>query len=293
MNFRHPWYSAVYRLQETFGKFAIPGSIRLLAIFQFLVVIIYQVQPEYVRLLTFDWELIKAGEIWRAFSFILIGSGRDHLLFGLMAMLFYWFVSDVLDQAWGAFQVNLYLLSTIVLQIAVIVGQGMVGAALYTVEEASGLQQLASLVCSASMMCSTMLATGAILPDRIINLMMIIPIKLKWVAIITFAATLLYAINMYERFPFPFNTFGVIVLAVSLIPFLAVFAPQFAHDMKFRREVAVRRSRFESALPDENEDFHRCASCGVTDRKNPEMDFRVGADGEEYCLDCLARTKQT
>jgi hypothetical protein len=33
-----------------------------------------------------------------------------------------------------------------------------------------------------------------------------------------------------------------------------------------------------------DEALHRCAVCGATELTDPNLDFRVARDGEEYCI---------
>ena len=42
--------------------------------------------------------------------------------------------------------------------------------------------------------------------------------------------------------------------------------------------------RFEESGRDESEPLHKCAVCGATEQTNPELDFRVARNGEEYCV---------
>ena len=36
--------------------------------------------------------------------------------------------------------------------------------------------------------------------------------------------------------------------------------------------------------------MHECAVCGMTEAKDPYMDFRVARDGQEYCARHLPKT---
>jgi hypothetical protein len=37
--------------------------------------------------------------------------------------------------------------------------------------------------------------------------------------------------------------------------------------------------------------LHRCAVCGATELTDPNLDFRVARDGEEYCMAHLPKTQ--
>jgi hypothetical protein len=44
----------------------------------------------------------------------------------------------------------------------------------------------------------------------------------------------------------------------------------------------ARRRRFQKALEPEST-LHRCSLCGRTEVSDPDLEFRVSANGSEYC----------
>jgi hypothetical protein len=69
----------------------------------------------------------------------------------------------------------------------------------------------------------------------------------------------------------------------ALSNYLIFFGPEIIHDARHRREVSTRRRRYEGASRSEAEPLHKCAVCGATELSDPNLDFRVSRDGEEYC----------
>ena len=118
-------------------------------------------------------------------------------------------------------------------------------------------------------------------PDEVIYVFFILPLKIKWVAWIM-AALLLVG------FVTGTNSYRMAVLA-SFANYLIFFGPQIIHDARHRREVATRRRRFESDARADTEPLHKCAVCGATELSDPNLDFRVARDGEEYCIAHLPR----
>ncbi|HCQ80635.1 MAG TPA: hypothetical protein DIV46_11720, partial [Verrucomicrobiales bacterium] len=50
----------------------------------------------------------------------------------------------------------------------------------------------------------------------------------------------------------------------------------------------ARRVKFQSQSNDgQNQTLHQCVVCKRTELSNPELDFRVAGNGDEYCLDHL------
>ncbi len=44
-----------------------------------------------------------------------------------------------------------------------------------------------------------------------------------------------------------------------------------------------RRQEFRRAIMDSSGAIHQCQVCGKTEHHDPDLEFRVGADGQEYC----------
>jgi hypothetical protein len=54
-------------------------------------------------------------------------------------------------------------------------------------------------------------------------------------------------------------------------------------------ESAQRRKRFNAAKEPEVGAFYTCAVCGRTDVSDPDLHFRVGEDGREFCEEHLPK----
>jgi hypothetical protein len=248
-------------LEAKFGRFAIPHVIRFIALFQLLNWFLIRASPGFAELLSFDRQGILSGEVWRLFSYALLpGSlGIIWLLFGVM---FLWLLSDGLEQAWGAFRVNLYLLAGLVF--------GAIGGFLGTMPDHGWLLWM-----------SVLFAFAFYYPDYEIMLYLILPMKIKWVAWIT-AATAGFALigNPSMR----------ISIIFGLMNFLIVFAPGYIRDLRNRAKVSERRGRFEAAQAPEGEALHVCSVCGKTDLTHPQLSFRVTASGDDICEECRGKS---
>src|SRR5437899_8865536 len=63
-----------------------------------------------------------------------------------------------------------------------------------------------------------------------------------------------------------------------------LFGPEIIYEARHRGEVSARRKRFAQQSRSEAEPLHKCAVCGATELSDPNLDFRVARDGEEYCM---------
>ena len=116
--------------------------------------------------------------------------------------------------------------------------------------------------------------------------MFIIPFKMKWLGWMT--AAFLFVAIMQSPIIAAMVMFG-------LLPFFIGLFPAIIADLKNDATAAARRSKFQRDTGHgESSAFHTCKACGVTDTKDPNMEFRVSSDdGEEYCVPCREKQSQT
>jgi len=81
-------------------------------------------------------------------------------------------------------------------------------------------------------------------------------------------------------------------LVAAFANYLIFFGPELIRAARNRQQIATRRRRFEGKARPEDEALHRCANCGATELTNPNLEFRVSRDGEEYCLAHLPSATQ-
>ena len=175
----------------------------------------------------------------------------------LLALWFLLFIGDRLEHAWGAFRLNLYFLV------------GMIGT---TVAAFLFGAQFSNAMLASSLF----FAFAHFYPDEVIFVMFILPVKVKWLAWIS-AALLVFG---FLTSP---NSYRMALIA-AFANYFIFFGPELVRATRLRRQTASRRQRFEDAARPEHESLHHCANCGATELTNPNLEFRVARDGEEYCL---------
>jgi membrane associated rhomboid family serine protease len=180
----------------------------------------------------------------------------------VVALWFLWFIGDGLERAWGPFRLTLYFFV------------GMIGTTIAAV--------LSNSQFSSQMLFTTLFfAFAHFYPDEIIYVFFILPLKVKWIA-------WGYAGFLLLGFATQPNSFRLAVIA-ALSNYLIFFGPGVIRHLRQRKEVAVRRNRFEVQSRSEEEPLHKCAMCGATELTDPSLEFRVARDGEEYCIAHLPR----
>src|SRR5947207_1343031 len=98
--------------------------------------------------------------------------------------------------------------------------------------------------------------------------------------------------NLAQQFGWLWAVFAVVgrpntclmALLFAFGNYLIFVGPEFISRARHRREVAGRRQRFEEHSRSDTEPLHKCAVCGATELTDPNLDFRVASDGEEYCV---------
>jgi hypothetical protein len=254
------------RLEKRLGFLGIPGLIRIVAGFTALVFLL-SLNPDFHSALELKPALIRRGEVWRLVTYIFLPPANLSQQFGwlwaIFAIWFLWFIGEGLELAWGSFRVTLYFVIGMI---------GTTAAAFLCGVNFSNTMLIASLF----------YAFAYFYPEQVMYLI-ILPLKVKWMA--WFSAALLFL-----GFVVGPNAYRMALLVASS-NYLIFFGPEFLRKLRHRGEVSVRRRRYESSSRDESEPLHKCASCGATELTDPNMEFRVARDGEEYCISHLPRAE--
>jgi hypothetical protein len=245
------------RLEQKLGFLAFPGLIRIVVAFQALVFILEAVNPGFIHFLDFNRDAVFAGQIWRVFTFVFIPPAMGWLgpLGVLIALYFIWFLGEGLEEAWGAFKLNVFFL----------VGILGAGATAMAVGQADSSPLLASIL----------FAFATIYPDFQILLFFILPVKIKWIGWLS----LFFVVIGFMAASFAIKA----LILVSFGNYFLFFGPMLWRKFRSRQEVAGRRAEYERHSIPKSETLHQCAVCKKTEASDPELEFRVAADGEEYC----------
>ncbi|MDB6127223.1 MAG: hypothetical protein JWM35_1119 [Verrucomicrobia bacterium] len=247
--------SLLTKLERFFGRFAIPNLSLYLVIGQVFVLLSALMGLLDLTNFVLIPALARQGEWWRLVSMIFLPPPPGMFGYALVAFAWYMFylMGGALEGYWGEFRFNLFLLSGYLLTI---------GVAFLTPYSATTNLFIAG---------SVFLAFAWLNPEFEIALFFILPVKIKWLALVTW---LLFT----YRFVVGDWALRLQILA-SVGNFLIFFAGDIVQTMRHRQRAMsgqARRFAAEAAGPHAR---HRCRVCGKTDLTNPEMDFR-------YCSKC-------
>ncbi len=250
-------------LEQKLGRFAIPSLVSVLAGFQAAVWILGKVQPAFIDTLVLSPPEVAHGQVCRLLTWVFVPTQQSPLWMVVTVFLMF-MISDGLDRAWGAFRVNLYLLGSVFFVAA--------GVMLFRAQ--------APLASSQYIYWTLFFAFAVFYPDQELLLFFILPFKMKYLALIGAG---IMALDFIDNPPLRLSIF------LSIATFFIAFGKPFFQSLQQKGRVTQRRARFESAQQPETPTLHRCHACGKTELDDAQLDFRVGADGEDYCNVCRAQ----
>lgn len=235
---------------------------RILVGFTALVFGLVWLNPGFSSFLDLDPARIRHGELWRLLTYIFLPNTTG--IWIILVLWFLWWIGEGLERAWGPFRLTLYFLVGML---------GTTAAAFFFGAKFSNSMLISSLF----------FAFAHFYPDQVIYIFFILPAKIKWVAWAMAAFLLLGFVTNG-------NSYRMAMVA-AFGNYLLFFGPEIIHKARHRSEVSARRKRFDAESRTDAEPLHKCAVCGATEASDPNLDFRVASDGEEYCVAHLPKTQ--
>lgn len=249
--------SFLNRLERKLGRFAIENATLYILMGQvgfFLLALLGRDLTAYIILVM---DLVKAGQFWRIFTFIFEPPPVTRSAFGILFTVFGWSIfymmGTALNQFWGTFRYNVFL---------------GVGWALTVAVSFLFPQQAATAMFIGT---SVFLAFAYLNPDFELSLFFILPIKIKWFALLTWIGL-----------GYMFFTGGLpvrLMIGAALANFFLFFGLDILARMRGgqrRMQQQARQFSVKNAAPEAR---HTCAVCRKTDLSHPQLDFR-------YCSKC-------
>ncbi|MBE7018044.1 MAG: rhomboid family intramembrane serine protease [Ruminococcaceae bacterium] len=217
----------------------------------------------FINLLSFSPAHILRGQVWRLLTFALIPNSWGFL--ALIFFYFYYFIGKTLEDKWGTARFNIYFFTGMLLTV-------IYGFILYFITGVS------YSVTAYYIYLSMFFSFAALFPNLQVLLFFIIPIKMKWLAIVD---AIIFIVDIIQL-PFPVNLLPLVAVLNFLIfcgdELFSYIRPRRRSQRKaavnFKRE--VQRINYEKKTKAYT---RRCEVCGRTDTDYPELEFR-------YCSRC-------
>ncbi len=264
------------KMERRFGRYAIRNLTMYLLAGYAIGYLLSFTMPQLLTYFTLEPALILKGQVWRLLSWVIIPP-NDNIIFVIFMMLLYYSLGNTLENYWGAFRYNVYIFSGILFTvIGAFIVNGLIG----------GVTGFGSLYSTYYINMSIFLACASIMPDYQLLLYGIIPVKMKWLAILD---VVLLAVDAVQ---------GGLIIRIVIIASLLNFIIFFFCNRNLRGhspKQAVRRKKFQKQISRPQNQYaggakHRCAVCGRTELDDPTLEFRYCSKcngNYEYCQDHL------
>ena len=173
-------------------NFGIPGLARYLAVGTGAAWVIGLINSVLYAYLSFSAAAVLHGQIWRLVSFMFMPYDRSWI--GFISILFYYWIGSTLEQYWGSGKFTVYVLVNMLLTI-------LSGFALHFLGYSISLT-------ATYIYLAMFFAFAVYFPDVQVLFMMIIPIKMKYLA---YVDAVLFALAIINN-PFPINLVPVVAI---------------------------------------------------------------------------------
>ena len=255
--------SLLSRLESRFGRWAIPNLTVIIIAGQVLLYFLQVTRADDGGGLAKIYLLPSAvmhGEVWRLFTFLFTPPATRSLLVVFYWMLMYLF-GNGLEQQWGTFRYNVFLL----------VGY-LASVAAAFIAYALGYDMIAD---NSFLYGTLFLAFARLFPDFTINLYFILPIKIKWLALLMWLG---YGYQLIKG-----DWMSRMMIVASVLNYLVFFGKDHLRDFK----QGQRKRSFESKVKSAAKSIqHECRVCGVNSETSPKTLFRYCSQCDGQCCYC-------
>jgi len=248
------------KLERRFGRYAIPNLTLYLVGGQGLALLMSLGAPGVVQEMLLFPAAVLAGEWWRVLSFLFMPP-NSNVLFAAFALYLLYIMGGALEAQWGSFRYNVYVLIGYVLTVlaAFVFPWG--------------------LATNAYLTSSIFLAFAYLFPDFTLMLFFVLPVKVKWLALLTW---LYYGYSMLTG---DWSDRALIFAAIA--NFLLFFGSDLYATARYGQRKMQQQAR---RMTDKPRPMNVCSVCGANNLTHPTTDFRYCSKCDPpvaYCMDHL------
>jgi hypothetical protein len=246
------------RLERRFRRYAVPNVTLGLIILQAGAYVLTLPNPDALANVSLIPNRVLEGEVWRLVTFLVVPP-TTYPIFAFFFWYLFYLMGTALENTWGAFRYNVYLLAGCLATVA---------ASFLTPDVPAS---------NAFLEGSVFLAFAHLYPNFELYLFFLLRVKIKWLALIAWIGY--FWVMVFGRF----WGFGAgptwsnrLMATASVLNFLLFFSTDIALRIKsghWRMKQQARR------IAERGKPRHVCAVCGITNLTHPHVDFR-------YCSKC-------
>lgn len=256
-------------LEQRFGKWAIQDLTKKLVILKVMifviVLVIFEGDPvRYINTL----QSLSIGNV-HIFGDLLaslctppvLSMNGLNLIFLYFALMIFLMAGRAIEASWGTFRFNLFILAYTLIYMSI-----------FTFFRISF--DVPPIPVD-HLYISLFLCFATLFPNIEFLIFFVLPVKVK------FLAWILGLFLLFGIFQEPI-VFKKVLHSLPLLHYGI-----FALPMLLKRQHHKKRARdFEKKIDPVKRQgfFHECSECGINDNVDPDMEFRVGEDGKDYCI---------
>jgi ribosomal protein L37AE/L43A len=243
---------------------------------QILGVVTYLLSPEFFGYLILNPALVVRGQIWRIVTFLAYppavtgGDAISFVIFNAIGIYCVRLFGLLVEQVWGRFKFNCYIISGVLLH-------ATVSVLIYLI---TGMPLP---LFPNYLVYSFFFVFALMFPDMQVLFMMLIPLKSSWIAVFE---GVMYIYSFVR---------GSLIDRIEILLSIALMGIFFGW-LTFGKKGPVYQKKRSREFQKKTEKIrvvknpHRCAVCGRTSEDSPGMEFRYCSKCEgsyEYCMDHL------
>ena len=239
-------------LEKKLGRYVPSNITHVILGGQILAYVLIYFNPQYANFFVLQGALLLEGEWWRILTFLLAPIS-DGLLFTAFAWIAFYILGISLEQKWGSFRYLLYILiayiGTIFLSFLfpkMVLASGYVYASLF-------------------------LAFAYLYPNYLFYIFFIIPVRVKWLALITW-------IGLFSGI-----VLGSLETRVSIGVSIANFLLFFGRDLLISIQMRTQHvSKKTGSIIEARKHYMKCEQCGATERDGKIFYYCEICIGDKY-----------
>jgi len=259
----------IYKLQRKFGKYAIPNIIIYFLYISVAFYVFCLIIPGLVDSFWLNPSAVLSGEVWRVITFIFLplepALGPLDILFAIFGFMIINYFGRSLENIWGAFKANIYIIISILLALIISFAFNITIRGSFFIYD------------------SLFLAFAYEFPNNELRIYFVIPVKIKYLAFIR------VAFMVYTLIVGPFSSRIMILLTVAA--FLLFYSQEIFYRVKNRGASQIRKVSYQKKISSTKKDtIHKCEICKMTEKDNPDIEFRYCSKcsgNHEYCANHL------
>lgn len=222
-----------------------------------------------ISFLTFNLGSLLHLELWRLITFIFVPTTFKPF-FLVISLFFYYFIGTTLEREWGTAKFNVFFFGGILITLVFIIIASLVTGINYSLASTNYVNM------------SMFFAFAMLYPEMTV-LLLVIPVKIKWLAWLDAA---LFAFNIIGAL-LQLNFVSALLPIAALLNFFVFFGADLLSWIRRKsghisHQASPKTIQYKKAVKEQKKEkgyHHKCAVCGKTDTDHPELDFR-------YCSKC-------